>query len=349
MDYSFYWFISIWDHYLYTGDIDFVKLLYPKMLALMEFCLERCNSDGFMEGMAGDWVFIDWADIDKDGAVCAEQILLCKSLEVFVEMAKVLGKHEQVDKHQLLYRNLKNKILDVFWCDEQGVFLNSIKDGILNNQVTRHPAILALMYDFLTKTQIEKIKENVLLNNDIPAITTPYFRFYELDALLQTGEHNYVLNEILNYWGGMLELGATSFWETYEPEKQGVQHYEMYGGKYEKSLCHAWGASPIYLLGKYFLGIKPTSPGYETYEISPHLGGLEWLEGTVPMPVGEISISLCQTKIKLYASNGTGSLNFQSNIFPKSNNGIINNKADHLYTLNITAGTEYCIDYEIVK
>lgn len=39
----------------------------------------------------------------------------------------------------------------------------------------------------------------------------------------------------------------------------------MYGRKFGKSLCHAWGASPIYLLGKYYLGIKPTSAGYATY------------------------------------------------------------------------------------
>jgi hypothetical protein len=30
----------------------------------------------------------------------------------------------------------------------------------------------------------------------------------------------------------------------------------MYGRPFGKSLCHAWGASPIYLLGKYYLGVN---------------------------------------------------------------------------------------------
>lgn len=56
----------------------------------------------------------------------------------------------------------------------------------------------------------------------------------------------------------MLDLGATTVWEEYNPNLSGAQHYEMYGNKYGKSLCHAWGVSPIYLLGKYYLGVTPT-------------------------------------------------------------------------------------------
>ncbi|MBN2614002.1 MAG: hypothetical protein JXB00_20765 [Bacteroidales bacterium] len=49
----------------------------------------------------------------------------------------------------------------------------------------------------------------------------------------------------------------------------------MYGRRFGKSLCHAWGASPVYLLGRYFVGVRPTKPGYEEFEIRPVLGGLE--------------------------------------------------------------------------
>ena len=94
-------------------------------------------------------------------------------------------------------------------------------------------------------------------------------RFYELEALCAMGEQNYVLKEMKDYWGGMLKLGATSFWEEYNPAKKGAEHYAMYGREFGKSLCHAWGASPIYLLGKYYLGVKPTSAGYATYIVEP--------------------------------------------------------------------------------
>jgi len=64
----------------------------------------------------------------------------------------------------------------------------------------------------------------------------------------------------------------------------------MYGRRFGKSLCHAWGASPVYLLGRYFLGVVPTSPGFATYDVKPNLGGLDWIEGDVPTPWGRIHV-----------------------------------------------------------
>ena len=100
-------------------------------------------------------------------------------------------------------------------------------------------------------------------------------RFYELEALCALGEQDAVMKEIKAYWGGMLKEGATSFWEKYNPEEIGTQHLAMYGRPYGKSLCHAWGASPVYLLGKYYLGVKPVKEGYKEFAIAPVLGGLK--------------------------------------------------------------------------
>jgi hypothetical protein len=106
----------------------------------------------------------------------------------------------------------------------------------------------------------------------------------------------------------MLREGATSFWEKYNPEEKGTEHLAMYGRPYGKSLCHAWGASPIYIIGKYFLGVRPVTPGYETYEVRPTLGGLEWMEGEVPTPFGKISIKMNQHEISVFSDGGQGCL-----------------------------------------
>lgn len=67
MDYTFYWFLSVYDYYMYTGDEKFVRQLYPRMKSLMEYVLGRTDNDGMVQGMTGDWVFVDWADgyLDK--------------------------------------------------------------------------------------------------------------------------------------------------------------------------------------------------------------------------------------------------------------------------------------------
>jgi hypothetical protein len=101
----------------------------------------------------------------------------------------------------------------------------------------------------------------VLENDAITQITTPYFKLYELMALSKLGYVEGMQDMIDSYWGGMLKLGATSIWEQYIPEETGVDHYAMYGKKFGRSLCHAWGSGPILLLGRYTAGVRPTSVG----------------------------------------------------------------------------------------
>ena len=108
--------------------------------------------------------------------------------------------------------------------------------------------MFAIFFNYLNEVQKQQVKTGVLLNEAVPKITTPYMRFYELEALCTLGEHDYVLQEIRDYWGGMPALGATSFWEEYTPDKTGVEHYTKYGRPFGKSLCHSLGARPTYLL-----------------------------------------------------------------------------------------------------
>ena len=56
------------------------------------------------------------------------------------------------------------------------------------------------------------------------------------------------------------------------------------------SLCHGWASGPAAWLSTHVLGVKPASPGFETVTITPFLGDLDWVEGTVPTPHGTIFV-----------------------------------------------------------
>ena len=326
MDYTFYWFKSVYDFYIYTADINFVREIYPRMQTMMDYVLGRTNEEGMAEGKHDDWIFVDWVDfpMHKRGTLCFEQILLCKSLETMKMCATVLRDNPMAEppqgsittdeynadaeKYGKLEEALRLKLKPTFWNEEQQAFMHAIEDGEMNAQITKFPNMFAIIYDYLSDDDKQKVMQSAMLNPDVPAITTPYMRFYELEALCQMGMQTEVLKEMRNYWGGMLQEGATSFWEKYNPEESGTQHLTMYGRPYGKSLCHAWGASPIYLLGKYYLGVQPTKAGYEEYTICPVLGDLEWMEGKVPTPHGPISIRADRHSISVLAPYGKGRL-----------------------------------------
>ena len=164
------------------------------------------------------------------------------------------------------------------------------------------------MYDIADEAKRKSIIENVLYNDGITKITTPYFEGYELDVMGKIGDTDYIYDMITSYWKGMLDLGATTVWEEYNPSLSGAAHYAMYGDKYQKSLCHAWGASPVYLLGKYFLGVTGTSAGYKTFEIRPQLGKFGFIEETVPVRNGKVYIYLSDKRLCVKADITGGTL-----------------------------------------
>lgn len=348
MDYTFYWFLGIYDYYLYSGDKSFIAQNYDRMLSLMEYCLGRRNKDGLMEGLPGDWVFIDWATgLSKAGAVSFEQLLLCRSLETMAICAALANDKDGAARYKKEAEGLKKKLFDYYWNEAKQALVHSRVNGAQTDNVTRYANMFSIFFGYFSEQQKQAVKKSVLLNNNIQKITTPYMRFYELEALCAMGEQAYVLKEMKDYWGGMLKLGATSFWEEYNPDKTGAEHYAMYGREFGKSLCHSWGASPLYLLGKYYLGVKPLEPGYSKYEITPQLGGLQWMEGKVPTPDGVIDLAVTTKQIKVTGAAGTGVLKFSSKSKPVCKEGIVNDKGNGNYELSIEKGKTYSVKYKL--
>jgi len=338
LDYTFYWFNSVYDYYLYTGDRDFVAEMYPRMLTLMDYCLGRLEEGLWAKGQPDDWIFIDWVDFPmaKRGIVCFEQMLFCKSLQTMQlcsELVEPLSDLHLSNLH-LSYPNvnygalaakLRTAIDQTFWSDEKKAYLHALEEGTKNEAITKFPNMFALLYKYVDEQRQKEILEHVMQNPDVPAITTPYMRFYELAALCQLGLQEEVLPEIKSYWGGMLREGATSFWEKYNPEfsecleplAEGASprapHLTMYGRPYGKSLCHAWGASPVYLLGRYYLGVEPVLPGYGNaesqevaYTVRPQLAGLDWMKGDIPTSHGPIHIEIEGGHVSVTAPLGIG-------------------------------------------
>jgi alpha-L-rhamnosidase len=347
MDYTFYWFLGIYDLYQYTGDKTFITQFYPRMQSMMDYCLGRRNKDGLMQGLSGDWIFIDWAEgLSKKGEVSFEQLLFCRSLETMALCANMVNDTKNAETYKQLAADLKAKLFTIYWNDAKHALVHSRVDGKQSDNVTRYANMFAIFFNYFNNEQKQAVKQNVLLNDKIQKITTPYMRFYELEALCAMGEQKYVLNEMKNYWGGMLQAGATSFWEEYNPSKKGAEHYAMYGRPFGKSLCHAWGASPIYLLGKYYLGVQPTAPGYTSWVAEPVLGGLQWMQGKVPTPHGDIDVYCSTTQIKIKGSEGSGTLRFRSQSKPSVKGGVVVSKGNNLYEVNVESGKEYEIKYK---
>ncbi|MBR1870980.1 MAG: alpha-rhamnosidase [Kiritimatiellae bacterium] len=312
MDYTLYWLMAVGEYYLYTGDAAFLKEIWPRVKAQTDFCRSLTDRDGFIVDRPGDWVFIDWTPepVSKNGGACAfEQILFAEALKTSALVAQIAGDDASGAIYLRESETLRRKIVPAFWSEKDSALL-SFKDGKTGElrDLTRYPNMFGLFYKYFDPATAKRIVDGVILNDGVMRITTPYMQYYELESLCSLGMQQRVTRRIKDYWGGMLALGATSFWEYYDANETGSQHYAMYGRPFGKSLCHAWGASPVYLFGRYYLGVEPTAPGFSEYEVKPNLGGLDWMEGSVPAPFGEIKVSVKDGTVRVRSSGGKGTL-----------------------------------------
>lgn len=350
LDYSFYWLIGIDEHFQHTADTSFVRQIYPRMKETFDFINKRLDENGRVAGKQGDWVFVDWAPINKEGVLSFEQLLYLKSLQCMANCAAIAGDRDQEKELSDRFIAAKNDFDALFWSTQKNVYVHQLKESGLSPDITRYANMFAVLFNFADPKQKEHIKENVLLNPDVLQITTPYMKFYELAALCETGEHQTVLNYVRSYWGDMLRLGATTFWEAYDPAAPIEDHYKMYGRPFGKSLCHAWGANPIYLFGKYYLGVSPLEAGYQRYQIKPELAGLEWIEGAVPTPHGDIKIHLTKKRLQIETcTEGVGEVVLQSASKPRCKDAIIESVGNNQYRIIIDKPNyTYVINYQYI-
>lgn len=115
------------------------------------------------------------------------------------------------------------------------------------------------------------------------------------------------LSVLEEYYGAMLKLGATAFWEDFNiewaknastiDEIPGDGKSDVHGDNgafcykgFRHSLCHGWSSAPTAFLAEEVLGIHILSVGCKKVEIKPNLGDLSWAKGTYPTPYGIISV-----------------------------------------------------------
>lgn len=342
-DYTFYWFATLYDYYYFTGDLDFITEIYDRAKALLSFSLSRSEDNLFVYAKEGDWIFVDWADMEKDGALSVEQILFVHALKVMGIMAGLTGHTEDEGTYTTMAGRLMQAVEATFWDEGKGAFIHSIGDYGRCETVTRYANMFALMYDLVDSDKKDSIAVNVIKNPAVQEVGTPYARFYELDAIGTVGDKDYILREIRSYWGGMLDLGATSFWEKFSYDE--TDHYEMYDRPFGKSLCHAWGASPVYLLGKYFLGVTPAEAGYASFTACPYLGDLSFIEGSVPTPGGNVSIRMDRAAITVTAENIPGHVLVRSKATPSAAGAEIEDLGGNLYSVAVTPAVPCKISY----
>jgi alpha-L-rhamnosidase len=273
--YTLLWVLSLRDYVLYSGDLELLGELFPAVERAMAFFAPLLSEHGLLRDVP-HWLFVDWAPVMTGGESTAVNALYCGALSASAEMAAELGQLQQQHAYARAADGLRGGMHQYLWDPGAMCFRDSWREGFLSPTISEQANCWAIVFGAAPEGSVSQILPSLLEDGraDI-RIATPYFAFYLLQALALANRHERALEYIRAKWGAMVEWGATTWWETWEPKA---------------SLCHGWSAGPTSFLQSEILGVKPARPGWEEILLEPHPAELAWARGVVPTPLGKIHI-----------------------------------------------------------
>lgn len=279
--YSMWWTLIHRDLYLYGGDLDYLREQQEYMRGLFGELIR--GIDGDREHLQGGWRLLDWPTSEMPEVIHAGyQALLVLTMEAGVEIGGYLGD-----------RQMRRT------CEEALRRLRRHRPGHLDNKQAAALLSLARLADAAECGEV--------IAREGPRGFSTFYGYYMLRALARADRCGDALRILSDYWGAMLDLGATTFWEDLdwdhvrdaaridEPVPAGKFDIHACSGNYcykglRHSFCHGWASGPTPWLSQYVLGLTPLEPGCRKVAVRPRLGHLQWAEGTFPTPRGVIRI-----------------------------------------------------------
>ncbi|MBE6790397.1 MAG: alpha-L-rhamnosidase [Ruminococcaceae bacterium] len=278
--YSLWWLIILWDWYFYTGNENFINENKDYALKLIKTVTELINDDG-SDNLPS--YFLDWPCNGKKAGISGSRALLAWCLEKSAELCNYFN-----DTQLSEICMSKKKIL-------------------ISTPAKNYGAKQVEAFFSISGWKNEKEAGEFILNNGSKGFST--FMSYYLLKSASKYDMSKTLEALEEYYGTMLKMGATSFWEDFDIEWAenafGIDKLPVDGKKdihgdfgafcykgLRHSLCHGWSSGPVAFLAEDVLGIKPMAAGCKKIRISPDLGNLEFAKGTYPTPYGVIKVSV---------------------------------------------------------
>ncbi|MHB1022174.1 MAG: alpha-L-rhamnosidase-related protein [Acidobacteriaceae bacterium] len=290
--YSAFWVIGLAEFYRNHDAVPFVENLHGRLLQLLTLMDKEVDQRNLYAHLTGGTGFVDWSPELSSDTPESRRALQFEFILAYREAAWLL--RLQGDTVHADYWNQRAQALDVA---AQQYLLDQSTNTFGPLWQTNAMAILA---GATTAAQDQAIWSRIFSRvADVKQphqVITPYYGYYLLEAMARIGHRHEALDWMREYWGGMLDEGATSFWEAYDPAwpKKNFHRWLQADGKtgYYVSLAHGWSSGPAAWLTEQILGVRPLTPGFQTVQIRPNLAGLTWAQGSVPTPHGVLRIAM---------------------------------------------------------
>jgi len=281
---SAFYGLAFTDHYRLTADRGFAEELWPNFVKLLDWAIGQCEAgEPYLIAVADESLaFAEWMAAEKTTIVPWQTFPFVVLLREGGELARRLGRDDEADRFTDAAEKMAAAMIEHFVSPETGLVGRIDKRG--RHQSGQYDNALMLWAEVADEPTAGHIAAH-LFDPRVSRIGAPFHGLFVTEGLFNAGRDAEAVDFMRRYWGGMLDRGATSFWDNFSlnwpagamPDRQ-------------TSLCHGWAAGPTYSLPARVLGVRPAEPGFAVVEIAPQPGGLEWASGAVPTPHGPVEV-----------------------------------------------------------
>ena len=294
--YSAWWVVAESEYVLRWGDRAQLQQMKPRLLQLLALMEGELDERGVYNAVHGGKPFVDWSpgfsadSPEARRATHLEYLLAFRRAAWMLEIAGDKAEAAKAEARAAAMTTAAHQFLreaDLSYGDRWQTNAIAVLSGAATSDAER-----AAVWKVLERTvQGQKPTDHI----------TPYYGLYLLMAMAELGHREEALTWLKAYWGGMLDHGATSFWEAWDPSYAGSDpHAKMEADDkvgYYTSMAHGWSGGPAAWTLEELAGIQALQPGFQQTRIRPELAGLNELKGAVPTPLGVVRVEASTQKI----------------------------------------------------
>lgn len=242
MDYSLLYGVALLEYLKATGDMTTARELWPVVARQIE--IARTYLKDYLYDMQKQpqwWLVFDWKDdLDRHASV---QGLMIFAVERGWELAQMVGRERDVRDWPDLVKRMRRASRRVFYDADAGVVVSGPQ-----RQVSYLSQVWMILSGTLSPKEGARAMTAVLNDPTACRPGSPYAYHYVIEALIACGMRDEAREQLIEYWGGMVERGADTFWEVYDPMDDCKSPYGFYP---VNSYCHAWSCTPVYFINTY--------------------------------------------------------------------------------------------------
>ncbi len=278
IDATFSWLISLWNYYLFSGDLETLQKLCPNILKLKQSYDEIIDKDNLI--FSGETWFSHFF-LDHLGFKSNEEKILGGNLyykgflDTFYLILKELNNNELAGLIKNQSEKVKDTLIRKYWSEKRKGFFSKIENDNLEFNVLVN--VYALLFETVPNGQEKAVAENIKKCITPTYPTTLMYGMVYL-ALSPYDEEGFIHMELKNKWANMQSIKETGTFS------------EFWISELDWAVRCQNVACPNYILPSVILGVKPLKAGFRIFEVKPNPGFLKWARGIVPTPLGDIYV-----------------------------------------------------------